>query len=142
MCLFVRLRDCIVTSQECQMRLYCNSFAYSIHAQENHCNLCAFLASLRVTMVLNRKMCPHGKHKYICKLCVGNGICEHGERKGRCKLCSGSALCPHRKRKDSCTECQNHVCTVDGCPKYGFKYCSSWALKYHMETAHANNPEP
>mmetsp|Transcript_1119 Transcript_1119/g.1404 ORF Transcript_1119/g.1404 Transcript_1119/m.1404 type:complete len:126 (-) Transcript_1119:218-595(-) len=31
--------------------------------------------------------CPHGKVKYACKDCGGNGICEHNKRRYRCSTC-------------------------------------------------------
>ena len=87
-------------------------------------------------------ICHHGKQKTRCRLCGGGSLCQHGERKSRCAHCNGSELCDHGKRKDKCAECNDFVCNTEGCPKHGHKFSSSWALSYHMKSAHADNPQP
>lgn len=51
------------------------------------------------------KKCEHGRQKYFCKDCKGNGICEHGKRRSDCKKCGGSQICEHNKPRNRCKGC-------------------------------------
>ena len=57
------------------------------------------------TCMPSKKICIHGKAKYICKRCGGKGICKHDRIKQNCKECSGSRFCEHGKRKYNCIMC-------------------------------------
>ena len=57
--------------------------------------------------------CHHGRIKYFCKACKGQGICKHNKIKNRCKTCHGGALCKmpwchtqsSKKYKGFCAKC-------------------------------------
>ena len=42
----------------------------------------------RVASKMPPKRCEHGRVRYFCKECGGDGICEHGRQRGSCKDCA------------------------------------------------------
>ena len=55
--------------------------------------------------------CEHGRRKYVCSICGGNGLCQHNRKKEYCKDCKGSCICEHNKRKENCKVCGgNNIC--------------------------------
>ncbi len=76
----------------------------------------------------DRKKCPHGRRKYICRECKGSSlcehdaqrhyckkchalgrkthICEHGLHRQQCRRCNGNQFCEHRKMRIQCSICR------------------------------------
>ena len=50
-------------------------------------------------------VCKHGRQRYQCKECGGNGICEHGRERYLCKECGGNGICEHGRQRSTCKEC-------------------------------------
>jgi hypothetical protein len=85
------------------------------------------------------KKCEHGRIKYYCKECGGDGYCKHGKQKARCKECGGSAFCKHNKKKEYCKECGGKgLCKADNCTKHKYKtkyqgYCQGCFIELFPE---------
>ncbi len=79
--------------------------------------------------------CEHGKKKYLCKDCGGNGICEHNKRKQYCIICGGKSICEHKKIKIQCILCKgsqicNHNRQKSKCKEcHGSQICEHNKLK-------------
>src|SRR5271155_2534098 len=62
-------------------------------------------------MPTERKKCPHGRRKYICKECKGSSLCEHGRQRHYCKECCGAGICEHNLHRGQCRRCNgNQFC--------------------------------
>ena len=59
-----------------------------------------------------RSLCEHGRQRYYCKDCGGNGICEHGRQRHQCKECGGSDICKHGRQRRHCKDCGGKECGV------------------------------
>jgi len=77
--------------------------------------------------------CGHGKLKYYCKECGGNGICEHDKIKSRCKECGGSAICEHKKEKRYCVDCGGSAICEHKLQKRQCKLCDGGAFCEHKK---------
>ena len=77
--------------------------------------------------------CGHGKLKYYCKECGGNGICEHDKIKSRCKDCGGSAICEHKKEKRYCVDCGGSAICEHKLQKRQCKICDGGAFCEHKK---------
>ena len=76
-------------------------------------------------------LCPHGRHKRVCKECGGSGICEHGRQKQQCKECGGSSICAHGRQKAKCKDCGGSGICVHGRDKRFCKKCGGSGLCVH-----------
>ena len=77
--------------------------------------------------------CGHGKLKYYCKECGGNGICEHDKIKSRCKECGGNAICEHKKEKRYCVDCGGSAICEHKLQKRQCKLCDGGAFCEHKK---------
>lgn len=79
--------------------------------------------------------CKHGRVKYRCKECKGQGICPHGIQKSRCKACGGVHVCEHGKEKNKCKQCFAQGKPVSSFCEHGIsKYtCRIHGMKYYCE---------
>ena len=77
--------------------------------------------------------CGHGKLKYYCKECGGNGICEHDKIKSRCKECGGSAICEHKKEKRYCVDCGGSAICEHKLQKRQCRICDGGAFCEHKK---------
>lgn len=74
----------------------------------NMCRTCR----VKAQKVKNNNRCEHGRTKYLCVDCNGNGICIHKKQKACCIDCAGSHVCIHKNRKSLCIECAgSQLCT-------------------------------
>ena len=55
---------------------------------------------------IKRNKCLHGRERYYCKECKGNGICMHNKARNQCKQCKGNGICIHNKTKYHCKLCK------------------------------------
>lgn len=74
--------------------------------------------------------CEHGKKKYYCKDCGGQGICEHSRRKDSCKECG--SVCEHGNTKYRCKECGLGYCEHDKL-KHQCKDCGGSSICEHSK---------
>ncbi len=65
--------------------------------------------------------CQHGRYKYTCKECGGNGLCEHGKQEHKCLECGGSDICVYAKQKQYCLDCNGSAT----CEHQRIKYTST-----------------
>lgn len=56
-----------------------------------------------------KSKCEHGKQKYQCIDCDGDGICEHQRKRNQCFSCGGNQLCIHGKRRCHCRYCGDEI---------------------------------
>ena len=94
--------------------------------------------------------CEHGKQKYFCKICKGQGvcvhnksvydcnickggnnICEHDRRKSKCKICKGQDICDHDKIKQTCRLCQGSDFCEHDRRKSRCKICKGGSICVH-----------
>ena len=85
---------------------------------ESHLNL-----TDRGAMPTMFEECPHGRVRYLCKSCGGNGVCHHNRQKSLCVQCMGGSICQHRKRKTMCIECGGGGLCAHGVPRTRCKVC-------------------
>ena len=50
--------------------------------------------------------CHHGRKRYLCKECDGDGISEHKKQKAFCIICRATQICKHNKEKYGCKICR------------------------------------
>jgi hypothetical protein len=77
------------------------------------------------------KKCPHGKQKYECVQCGGNGICVHNRKKSTCKECGGNNICVHNRQKSQCKECGGSQICVHNRRKSTCKECGGNQICEH-----------
>ncbi len=78
-----------------------------------------------------KKHCIHGKYKYYCRECGGNGYCIHNKMKTFCVECGGSSICIHKKNKYICKECGGKLFCVHRINKYKCVLCNSSSISVH-----------
>ncbi len=63
------------------------------NAHRKHMTFSKILPPLRITkqteLERQKKMCVHGKNKYICRACCGSSLCRHQKRRYLCTECRG-----------------------------------------------------
>eukprot|EP00605_Chrysophyceae_sp_TOSAG23-4_P000178 GSChrysophyteH1.ASY1.ANO1.212.1 assembled CDS len=75
--------------------------------------------------------CEHGRQRYECKDCGGNGICTHGKKKSVCKLCGGSQICVHGRQRYECKDCQGNGICPHGRKKRTCRDCGGSGICQH-----------
>jgi len=75
--------------------------------------------------------CPHGRRKYRCKECLGDGICQHRRQRNNCKECNGNSICFHGIRKTNCKECNGSAICSHGKVRFSCKECRSSLICQH-----------
>uniref|UniRef100_A0A0G4FQ78 Uncharacterized protein n=1 Tax=Chromera velia CCMP2878 TaxID=1169474 RepID=A0A0G4FQ78_9ALVE len=84
-----------------------------------------------------KERCPHGRKKYFCKDCGGQGICKHGRFKFNCRECGASSFCEHGRKKYFCKDSGgkgscDHKHNKHYCKECGGKgICQHGRTKYH-----------
>ena len=76
-------------------------------------------------------ICEHGRNKYTCKECGGSSICEHGRQRKTCKECGGSSLCEHGRLRNQCKECGGAGICEHGRRRYSCKECGGGGICEH-----------
>lgn len=106
----------------------------------NQCKLC-YKAS---------QNCQHGKRKFYCKECGGNGYCPHGIDKRfclsgckgnkicehnitiyRCLICNTNIKCIHNKNKNKCNICNTNIICSHNINRQKCKICNPNILCEH-----------
>ena len=60
------------------------------------------------------RKCEHGRQRYSCKDCHGDGICEHDRQRHQCKDCHGGGICEHDTWRYQCKDCHGSgICEHD-----------------------------
>ena len=87
-----------------------------------------------------RKLCVHGRTKYYCTLCPGNGICIHTKRRYTCKVCKGQGICQHGKVRACCIKCIGSSICQHSTQRAKCKLCRGGAICEHSRRRY-NCPE-
>jgi hypothetical protein len=102
----------------CRKRIYCCP-----HKKEpRRCKVCAKKNGLR---------CEHGREKYDCIDCGGDGICQHKKRKRNCVECKGSLICEHNKNRSICKLCEGSQLCEHKIIRYRCKLCQGAGICIH-----------
>lgn len=77
------------------------------------------------------KKCEHGKQRYQCVDCGGQGICKHIKLRSHCRICKGSSRCEHDRQRSRCKDCKGASICEHGNYRYVCKGCGGKGLCSH-----------
>ena len=78
-------------------------------------------------------MCLHGKKRYFCVDCKGNGICSHKKPRHQCVDCKGSSICMHLKKRSMCVECKGSQICMHGKMRSRCVGCKGSSICMHLK---------